>query len=457
MDSSSSNIKVGSFINIKLPDNYFKPIKKRSSSKLKSDVIKDRKSTDHHSNTYKNSNKSSTQIKPNLNQSINQSKEIIDLTEENREWKLNEFADKIKSIYNTELTKLNLKSNKESVDETVEKEICPVMPPFELFMQNKIDKDLRVKKFYRYLREDDYLIGYFVDVNSKSKSDVKKAKFKVASFDGGKKRELDDLNLFVYYLIEDENRIKDDLNEKNEHKYFRFKVDKIIKDQIFVKFNSSLETDFLRLGLVEPEDLPEHLKITRKLRRQENSEPIDFDSLLNSSSHFKNPNSIDYLLSNLQIDNKQNFKRSVDKECSNRILNEELRLGVDYLKREQFRESEMHLNKALILDPANSDVHTAKGCLYANQMNYKQSIREFEIAIKLNDKHLNARKYLIETLSVYCKKLMKDKNYKIALDYFDKALLLDPDNEDAIKSIKFIRDNCLDDLDLRKSKKTKHH
>lgn len=186
--------------------------------------------------------------------------------DEDRQKQLNAFeffVNKVRSIYNKELVKL--KHQQHTVDEQVEREICSVMPPFELFIQDQIDPETRIRKFFSYVEPDDYLIGYLAaSSSSSSKSETKKARFKLICFDGSKRRLLHDLDLYAYYLLNDDDAspVLDDLTKKNEGKNFRFKVSEVIKEKIFVTFSHRSNHDnlFLRLGLIGFEELPEHFK-----------------------------------------------------------------------------------------------------------------------------------------------------------------------------------------------------
>lgn len=197
-----------------------------------------------------------------------------------------------------------------------------------------------------------------------------------------------------------------------------------------------------------------------ELKQQElgDKEPgaiYNFDDLLHANRPFRNPSSVDYLLENLQIKCGGEFFKNklIEKDAPDRQPNEDLRLGIDYLKREQFEKAEFRLNRAIESEPMNSDAHTAKGCLLANLSRYGESIEEFEIALKLNDKHANARKYLIETLTAKGKDLLKQKSYSKALDIFSKVLLYDKRNPEATKAIRTIEDKLASDR--KSSKRTK--
>lgn len=457
-----SKIKVGSFI--QLPTNSFI----RSSSKKKS--IKQQKLTKNNSSIQSRSSIETNSINK-LNSSDHKKsnfEQSIKLTNEEKERQLNEFVDKIKSAFNKELIKLKYK--KRIVNEQIEKEICPVMPPFELFIQ--VDTNTRIRKLFNYLEEDDYLIGHLIEI-TKTNSDTKKARFKLICFDNSKKRLIHDLNLYAFYLIDqdDSNPIVNDLNSRNENNYFRFKLLKIVKDQIFVTFDHSSDDNnlFLNLGLIEFDDLPEHFKKVIDLKKQEmtkfnfdknkdenaNDLIYNFDKLLHLDKQFKNPNSTEYLLVNLQIDcDEQNFKdKLVDNESNlskSTQMNKDLKLGIECLKLEQYEKAEYHLNKAISLEP-NADAYTAKGCLFANQSKLSESIKEFEQALKLNDKHINAKKYLIEVLKIKGKELFTKEDYLNSLDVFKKILVYDEQNEEILKKVQLIEDKLKIESDKKRS------
>lgn len=186
----------------------------------------------------------------------------------------------------------------------------------------------------------------------------------------------------------------------------------------------------------------------------------NFDDLLHANRPFRNPSSVDYLLENLQIEcggdffKNKLFEKHAVAGRPDRQANEDLRLGIEFLRREQFEKAELCLNRAIESEPNNSDAHTAKGCLLANRSRYAESIEEFEIALKLNDKHTNARKYLIETLTAKGRDLIKQKSYSNALDFFRKLLLYDKRNQEAMKAIRTIEDKLATDR-KSSSKRTK--
>lgn len=59
----------------------------------------------------------------------------------------------------------------------------------------------------------------------------------------------------------------------------------------------------------------------------------------------------------------------------------------------------LHFNKALATDPTCVDALVARGALSANQGHYKRAMQDFEGALKIDSKHVNASKYLHDVLN----------------------------------------------------------
>lgn len=274
-----SKIKVGSFIQLPTANN-FKPSKKKKNADKAGQraiannpfaeqapakaIVPGHKPNPHQQTADARSSASQSSGQPHTHEPFR--RQTTKLNDEDQQKQLNAFeffVNKVRSIYNKELVKL--KYRRHTVDEQLEREICSVMPPFELFIQDQIDPETRVRKFFSYLEDDDYLIGYLVTSSSSaSKSETKKVRFKLICFDGSKRRLLHDLDLYAYYLLDDDEASPalDDLTRKNEGKNFRFKVSKVIKEQVFVTFSHRSDHDnlFLSLGLIGFDELPEHFR-----------------------------------------------------------------------------------------------------------------------------------------------------------------------------------------------------
>ena len=284
-----SKIKVGSFIQLPTVNNFKPAKKKKNVDKVGQKAIANNPFVEQapakESHAGNKSNHPPVE-RPTASQSLKQpnesaGKQPIKLDDdEDRQKQLNAFeffVNKVRSIYNKELTKLKYK--KHTVDEQVEKEIFSVMPPFELLIQDQVDSETRIRKFFSYLEADDYLIGFLVTSGSSiSKSETKKARFKLVCFDGSKRRLLHDLDLYAYYLIDDDDTspVLNDLSRKNENKNFRFKVSKVIKRQIFVTFSHRSDCDnlFLSLGLIGFDELPVHFRKVRAISSKTNLIPV---------------------------------------------------------------------------------------------------------------------------------------------------------------------------------------
>ena len=60
-------------------------------------------------------------------------------------------------------------------------------------------------------------------------------------------------------------------------------------------------------------------------------------------------------------------------------------------------------SKALKIDAENVEGLVARGALYANKGSLERAIEDFEVALKINAQHKNARKYMCETLFAFGK------------------------------------------------------
>ena len=55
------------------------------------------------------------------------------------------------------------------------------------------------------------------------------------------------------------------------------------------------------------------------------------------------------------------------------------------------------------IDAENVEGLVARGALYANKGSLERAIEDFEVALKINAQHKNARKYMCETLFAFGK------------------------------------------------------
>ena len=73
--------------------------------------------------------------------------------------------------------------------------------------------------------------------------------------------------------------------------------------------------------------------------------------------------------------------------------------GVQLMKENDANSAVLHFNKALATDPKCVDALVARGALSANQGHYRRAMQDFEDALKIDQKHVNAAKYLHDVLN----------------------------------------------------------
>ena len=113
--------------------------------------------------------------------------------------------------------------------------------------------------------------------------------------------------------------------------------------------------------------------------------------------------------------------------------------GIDHFKSGRHSEAFQCLNKALTVDPKNVEGLVARGALYANSGSFKKAIEDFETALKLNQTHANARKYMAETLVALGRSYEDEKKYEDAQKAYENCLAIAPYHEEARNSIEYIK------------------
>lgn len=73
--------------------------------------------------------------------------------------------------------------------------------------------------------------------------------------------------------------------------------------------------------------------------------------------------------------------------------------GVRLMKDNDTNSAVLHFNKALATNPKCVDAFVARGALSANQGHFKRAMQDFEEALKIDSKHVNAGKYLHDVLN----------------------------------------------------------
>ena len=113
--------------------------------------------------------------------------------------------------------------------------------------------------------------------------------------------------------------------------------------------------------------------------------------------------------------------------------------GIEHFKAGRHTEAFNCLTNALQIDPNNVEGLVARGALYANSGNFDKAIYDFEMALKLNQNHGNARKYLGETLVAYGRTLEEEKKFEDAKKMYLHCLALIPTHEEAKVSLEYLK------------------
>lgn len=96
------------------------------------------------------------------------------------------------------------------------------------------------------------------------------------------------------------------------------------------------------------------------------------------------------------------------------------------------------MNKALSIDPRNVEGLVARGALYANNGSLKKAVDDFELALKINSNHSNARKYMGETLVALGRNYEEDNQIEDAKKAYQDCLAVIPNHEEAKNSLNFL-------------------
>lgn len=113
--------------------------------------------------------------------------------------------------------------------------------------------------------------------------------------------------------------------------------------------------------------------------------------------------------------------------------------GIEHFKNGQQVEAFQCLNKALNIDPRNVEGLVARGALYANRGSFLKGLKDFEKALILNKYHVNARKYMGETLVALGRSYEEDNRIPDAIKAYTDCLNLLPQHEQALISLEALK------------------
>lgn len=113
--------------------------------------------------------------------------------------------------------------------------------------------------------------------------------------------------------------------------------------------------------------------------------------------------------------------------------------GIEHFKNGQQVEAFQCLNKALNIDPRNVEGLVARGALYANRGSFLKGLKDFEKALILNKYHVNARKYMGETLVALGRSYEEENRIPDAIKAYTDCLSLLPQHEQALISLEALK------------------
>ncbi|XP_033207659.1 tetratricopeptide repeat protein 14 homolog [Belonocnema kinseyi] len=205
------------------------------------------------------------------------------------------------------------------------------------------------------------------------------------------------------------------------------------------------------LGLVDNDELPSAYKKATENKGK------SFESVLENSTGFNNPNNIKYLCDLMAL-GQENYSNMVGlrgkfppEECSTKLRQAQagkwafrsVAEGIDHFKAGRHSEAFQCLNKALVVDPRNVEGLVARGALYANNCSFKKAVADFEDALKYNPTHANARKYMSETLVAMGRSFEDEEKFEEAQKAYEDCLTITPYHEEAKNSIEYIKKRML--------------
>ncbi|KAJ3634116.1 hypothetical protein MTP99_011023 [Tenebrio molitor] len=361
--------------------------------------------------------------------------------------KLQQFiVKKANMLFSTEPSDFEYKPEEGQVAE----DTYAIMPPFETYLN--VDKQNRLKYFFKNVKVGDLIIGTIV---SKTQSGMM-LKVLCTAGPGVTVTYAADINVKAFCPVAN---IIPAVDKKGITRSYMMNdsvccevIEKIPDSDKMVccmKGTPRKPNEPERrppLGLISADDFP--LVYKKALDHKNES----YDTVLEKSIGFNNPNNISYLAGVLGIKEHCTLMKGLKGRFSENEYANELRQvqaskwayrnvadGIDHFKAGKHVEAFQCLNKALNIDPKNVEGLVARGALYANSGNFQKAIADFETALKLNPNHGNARKYMGETLVALGRSYEEEDKIDEARKSYQSCLSLIPHHEEAQNSLKFLK------------------
>uniref|UniRef100_A0A8D8UYB4 Tetratricopeptide repeat protein 14 homolog n=2 Tax=Cacopsylla melanoneura TaxID=428564 RepID=A0A8D8UYB4_9HEMI len=327
------------------------------------------------------------------------------------------------------------------------------LPPYESFLN--IEKSKKIKHFFQYAKVGSLIVGTLTSKNTAGVS------LRVLYLEADTVLCVPDLNIkaFCYtkhlqFAVVDQTTTRP--YQVNDN--IRCEILELVPEteKFIVGTRGSLCSPELAttLGYVSSEDCHVAYRVFMEYNRKDS-----YPEVLDKSAGFYNPKNVENLSNELQLgsENTPSHFMELKGEVPQSELAPELRQqqankwsmksvaeGIAYFKAGKFTEAFQCLNKALSIDPNNVEGLTARGALYANNGNFAKAIGDFETALKINPGHVNARKYLGETLVARGRSLEEESKYDDAIKSYEACLRIVPFHEEATNSIKYLKDKMVE-------------
>ncbi|EFA03920.2 tetratricopeptide repeat protein 14 homolog isoform X2 [Tribolium castaneum] len=361
--------------------------------------------------------------------------------------KLQQFVvKKANMLFATEASDFEYKPDEGPVSE----DTYAIMPPFETFLN--VDKQQRLKYFFKSVKVGDLIIGTIV---SKTQSGMM-LKVLCTAGPGPNIIYAADINVKAFCPVAN---IIPAVDKKGITRSYMMNdsvccevIEKIPDSDKMVccmKGTPRKPNDPERrppLGLISADDFPLAYKKALDHKNE------NYDTVLEKSIGFNNPNNISYLAGVVGIKDHCTLMKGLKGRFAENEYANELRQvqaskwayrnvadGIDHFKAGKHVEAFQCLNKALNIDPKNVEGLVARGALYANSGNFQKAIADFETALKLNPNHGNARKYMGETLVALGRSYEEEDKIEEARKSYQSCLSLIPNHEEAQNSLKFLK------------------
>ncbi|EDV93646.1 tetratricopeptide repeat protein 14 homolog isoform X1 [Drosophila grimshawi] len=198
----------------------------------------------------------------------------------------------------------------------------------------------------------------------------------------------------------------------------------------------------VKLGLCDLSDFPNYY---RSIHNVDPASAPHYEDQLNAALELENPNcDVLFQLNGLQPNENLTLMSSIKAGFPESDYAPELRQkqasqwafrsvadGIEHFKNGQQVEAFQCLNKALNIDPRNVEGLVARGALYANRGSFLKGLKDFEKALMLNKYHVNARKYMGETLVALGRSYEEENRIPDAIKAYSDCLNLLPQHEQA--------------------------